>query len=101
MVNRYAMMIVTCASLMLAAGPGQAATETVTLKLGGQFCDVYLGEVEEALKKVPGVTAVDFKARRGHAVVTGQAGTMKTGKIVDAVNALKGDNWQCKAEVVK
>jgi len=79
----------------------EAAEQKVTLALGGTFCDLYLGEVETALKKVTGVTAVDFKSMKGHAVVTGEAGKMKPEQLTAAVNSVKGDGWHCKAEVKK
>lgn len=40
----------------------------MTLMLGGKFCDSYPEDVEMALKKVPGVKAVDLKSMPGHAV---------------------------------
>jgi copper chaperone CopZ len=95
------MVLATVLGMTTLSASAWAAEEKVTLKLGGTFCDLYLGEVETALKKMAGVKAVDFKAKRGHAVVTGESGTMNTGKLVNAVNGLKGDNWHCKAEVVK
>lgn len=78
-----------------------AADQKVTLTLGGKLCDLYLGEVESALKKVGGVTAVDVKSMKGHAVVTGDPGKMKPDQLVTAVNGVKGDGWHCKAEVKK
>ncbi|MGH7230421.1 MAG: cation transporter [Nitrospiraceae bacterium] len=83
------------------ASSAVAADQKVTLSLGGKFCDLYLGDVESALKKVAGVTAVDFKSQKGHAVVTGDAGKMKPDQLVTAVNGVKGDGWHCKAEVKK
>jgi copper chaperone CopZ len=78
-----------------------AAEQKVTLSLGGKFCDLYQGEVESALKKVPGVMAVDFKSMKGHAIVTGDAGKVKPEQLVRATNGVKGDGWHCKAEVKK
>ncbi|MBD0305050.1 MAG: hypothetical protein ICV76_00645 [Nitrospiraceae bacterium] len=79
----------------------QAADQKVTLALGGKFCDLYQGEVESALKRIAGVTGVDFKSLKGHAVVTGDAGKVKTDQLVSAVNGVKGDGWHCRAEVKK
>ncbi len=78
-----------------------AAEKKVTLKLGGQFCEFYPGEVETALKKVAGVTAVDLKSKKGHAVVTGDASKMKPGDLTAAVDTVKGDGWHCKGELAK
>jgi copper chaperone CopZ len=57
--------------------------------------------VKSALKSVPGVANVDLKSKKGHAVVTGEAGKMKADQLVQAVNDVKGDGWECKAEVKK
>ncbi len=73
----------------------------VTLMLGGKFCDLYKGEVESALRKIAGVTAVDLKSMKGHAIVTADPGKVKPEQLTAAVNALKGDGWHCKAEVMK
>jgi copper chaperone CopZ len=78
-----------------------AADEKVTLALGGKFCDMYPEDIQTALKKVSGVTAVDLKSKKGHAVVTGEAGKMKSDQLVAAVNGVKGDGWHCKGEVKK
>ena len=99
---RHTMMAPFATTMMiLLAAPAWADDQKVTLSLGGKFCDLYQGEVESALKKVPGVTAVDFKSRKGHAVVTGESGKMKADQLTAAVNAVKGDGWHCKAEVKK
>ena len=87
--------------LILCSAPVWAAEQKTTLMLGGQFCDSYLGEVETALKKVAGVKGVDLKSMKGHAIVTGETGTVKTAQLTAAVNALKGEGWHCKAEVMK
>ena len=76
-----------------------AAEQKVTLMLGGKFCDSYTGEVEKALKKVGGVKAVDFKSMKGHAIVTADA-SVKPKDLVSAVNGVKGDGWECKADLM-
>lgn len=80
--------------------PALAADQKVTLALGGKMCDLYRPSVEAALKKVPGVTALDFKSEKGSVVVTADA-SVRPNKLVDAVNDVKGDGWYCKAEVKK
>ena len=52
--------------LLAAAGLAWAAEQKVTLALGGKMCDLYRPAVEAALKKVPGVTALDFKSENPH-----------------------------------
>ena len=78
-----------------------AADQKVTLMLGGKFCEFYPEAVETALKKVSGVTGVDLKSTKGHAVVDVEAGKVKPDQLADAVNAVKGEGWHCKAEVMK
>jgi copper chaperone CopZ len=77
-----------------------AAEEKVTLMLGGKFCDLYRGEVEAALKKIPGVLGIDFKSMKGHAIVTTDAGKVKPDQLKSAVNAVKGDGWHCTADIM-
>jgi periplasmic mercuric ion binding protein len=91
--------------LLAALGWGGLALEAVaeekqiTLKLGGKFCEFYLGEVEKALKGVAGVQDVDLKSQKGHAVVTIKEGTAKPKDLTAAVDGVKGDGWHCKGEV--
>ncbi|MCP9473262.1 MAG: cation transporter [Nitrospira sp.] len=89
---------VWCGALELA----QAATEQrITLMLGGSYCDLYLGEVESAVKKVSGVKAVDFKSMKGHAVVTVEGDKATAKQLEAAVNGVKGEGWHCHAEAMK
>ena len=82
------------------ASPTLAADQKVTLALGGKMCDLYRPSVEAALKKVSGVTVLDFKSVKGSVVVTADA-SVKPGKLADAVNGVKGEGWHCTAEVKK
>ncbi len=86
--------------IAVATGQVWAADQKVTLALGGKMCDLYRPSVEAALKKVPGVTALDFKSVKGSVVVTADA-AVKPDKLADAVNGVKGDGWYCEAEVKK
>ena len=81
--------------------PVFAGEEKIMLMLGGRFCDAYLGNVQDALTKVAGVKAVDFKSMKGHAVVTIESGKVKPEQLVTVVNGVKGDSWHCTAEVMK
>jgi copper chaperone CopZ len=78
-----------------------AGEQRITLMLGGSYCDLYLGEVESAVKKVSGVKAVDFKSMKGHAVVTVEGDKTTSKQLVEAVNNIKGDGWHCHAKVMK
>lgn len=93
-------------SLMLGAmyGCGGEGTEaggeqTVTLKLGGQHCEFYAGEVKSALNEVSGVTNVDLESKDGHAVISA-AGSVDPDDLVEAVNGVKGEGWHCEASQV-
>jgi hypothetical protein len=98
---RLAMIAAFATTMMIVAtNPVWAADQKITLLLGGKFCNLYLGEVESALKKVPGVTAIDFKSRKDHAVVAGDS-KMKPDQLVSTINGVKGDGWHCTAEVKK
>lgn len=77
-----------------------AAEPKVTLQLGGKFCESYPDAIKTALMKVEGVQTVDLKSKKGHAVITGDPGTMKARSLKNAVNGVKGKGWHCEAEVV-
>jgi len=97
-VIKYSCLIgVVCAM----ATPAWSADEKVTLMLGGKFCDAYLSDVRDALTKVAGVKAVDFKSMKGHAVVTVESGKAKPEQLAAAVNGVKGDGWHCTGQVMK
>ena len=81
--------------------PVVAADQQVILALGGKFCEFYGGDVQTALMKVTGVKAVDLNSKKGHAVVTVDNTKAKPTQLTDAVNAVKGDGWHCKAEIAK
>lgn len=87
-----------CGYLGLAQG---AIEQKVMLVLGGQYCDVYLGDVESALRKIAGVKAVDFRSMKGHAVVTVEGDKTTANQLAQAVNGGKGDGWHCSAQVMK
>lgn len=78
-----------------------AAEQRIALMLGGSYCDLYLGEVESAVKKVSGVKAVDFKSMKGHAVVTVEGGKATAKQLEAAVNGVKGEGWHCHAKAMK
>lgn len=88
-------------AIFVAALPVAAADQQVTLALGGKFCEFYGGDVQKALMNVTGVKAVDVNSKKGHAIVTAEGGKVKPEQLTAAVNAVKGDGWHCKADVVK
>lgn len=81
--------------VVLAGHSAFAAEKKVTLLLGGNFCSFYLDDVKKALMNVPGVTGVTFSSSQDHAYVTGDDAQMKTGDLVSAVDAVKGNGWFC------
>jgi copper chaperone CopZ len=99
---RQLMLIVVTSgmALWIWTAPASAAEQKVTLMLGGKFCESYLGEVKDALTKVDGVKNVDLKSMKGHAVVTVD-GKTKPDQLATAVNGVKGDGWNCTAQVMK
>lgn len=78
-----------------------AADQKVTLMLGGKFCEFYPEAIDTALKNVSGVKSVDLKSMKGHAIVEVESGKVKPSQLTDAVNAVKGEGWHCKADVMK
>jgi copper chaperone CopZ len=99
MMKMLGRLVLIVAAVGILGVPAFAAEQKVTLMLGGKFCDSYTGEVEKALKKVSGVKAVDFKSLKGHAIVTADA-SVKPKDLVSAVNGVKGDGWDCKADLM-
>ncbi len=93
---------VLCVMLMIGGvGTAYGADQKVMLMLGGTYCDLYLGEVESALKKLAGVKAVDVKSMKGHVIVTLEGDKTTSKQLAQAVNGVKGDGWHCSAEVMK
>jgi copper chaperone CopZ len=82
------------------ATPAFAGEQKVMLMLGGKYCDVYMGNVQDALTKIAGVKTVDLKSMKGHAVVTVESSKVKPAQLVTAVNGVKGDSWYCTGEVM-
>ena len=70
-----------------------AGEETVTLMLGGKFCNVYFKDVRDALTNVDGVKAIDLKSIKGHAVVTVDSRKVEPEQLATAVSTVKIDSW--------
>ncbi len=98
----FALLVLLGLAMISTQGCGES-TETnptkMTLKLGGENCEFYLGAVEEALKKVKGVQAVDLQSQKGQALVTTD-GSVKYQTVAEMVNALSGEGWNCEAEIL-
>ena len=87
--------------LLLLSASAQAAGQQAVLMLGGRFCDFYPREITDALMAVKGVTGVDLKSMKGHAVVS-HDGTVKPEALITAMKGVKGTKmgveWYCTAE---
>ncbi|WP_447969820.1 hypothetical protein [Nitrospira sp. M1] len=71
----------------------------VTLKLSGNNCELYLGAVGTALQSLEGVQEMDLTTQKGQAIIKTD-GTVKASHIVDTVDGLSGDGWECEAELM-
>lgn len=78
-----------------------AGEETVTLMLGGKFCNAYLKDVRDALTNVDGVKAIDLKSIKGHAVVTVDSSKVEPEQLATAVSTVKGDSWYCMGKIMR
>jgi copper chaperone CopZ len=99
--NNTILIVASVLAISLMVSQVMAADQSVTLMLGGKFCDSYLDDVEDALKKVAGVKGVDLKSMKGHAVVKVEPGKVKPEQLVSAVSGVKGSGWHCTAGVMK
>jgi hypothetical protein len=97
---RRAILTITVMLLAMSSIVWAEFDQKLTLMLGGKLCDAYLGDLESALKKVPGVKAVDFKSIKGHAIVTVKAGKARVDQLAHVVNGVKGDGWHCTAQAM-
>jgi len=90
-------------SFCLGLGMTQASAagdKTVTLNLGGKFCEFYPDEVAAALRKLPGVKSADTKQGQKFAVVQYDASQVNTDKMIAAVKGVKQEGmWHCEATV--
>lgn len=86
--------------LLMGCEPDMGGAPTVTLHLGGKFCEAYPDAITSALMKVEGVRTVDLTSKKGHVVVTGDPGKMMARTLRNAVNGVKGEGWHCEVDVV-
>jgi len=70
----------------------------VTLKLGGQSCQVVAAE--SALLRLRGVTMVDIEARKGYVLVGYDPSKVSVAHMLQAVGKKRGADWFCTAHLV-
>jgi hypothetical protein len=91
-------------AVSLMASQVMAAEQKTTLMLGGKFCEFYPKEITDAMMAVKGVTGVDLKSMKGHAIVA-HDGSVKPEALVPAMKGVKGTKmgmeWYCTAEAMK
>ena len=87
--------LIVAIAIFLCAGKAEAATQRVNIKLGGEYCQFYLIEVDKALKNVEGVKGVDFDTMTAHVVVIMVAGKVNPRHLLSAVRSVKGEGYHC------
>jgi mercuric ion binding protein len=102
--NIIKLMIAVTVVISFVSAQAGAAEQKVTLMLGGKFCEFYPKEITDALMGVKGVTGVDLKSMKGHAIVM-HDGSVKPEVLVETVKGVKGTKtgmeWYCTAEAMK
>lgn len=88
-------------AIVLSAVPARSTGKNVTIALKGNNCNWYLDDVKNALQKALGVSSIKFNSSQDKAIVSGDPHKLKASRLVSAVNALKGDGWYCKVNIVK
>jgi hypothetical protein len=79
---------------------GDASEQRAVISYGGQHCEFYLHEVENSLRKVPGVKTLDFRAIKDHVVVTYELGKASPSSLLNAINSVKGEDYYCKGKII-
>ncbi len=90
-------------SICVGFGMTQASAsseKSVTINLGGKFCEFYPNEIAAALKKLPGVKSVDAQDRRKFVVVQFDDSKVTTDQMITALRGVKQDGmWHCDGSV--
>jgi len=90
-------------SICVGFGMTQASAsseKSVTLNLGGKFCEFYPNEITAALKKLPGVKSVDAQDRQKFVVVQFDDSKVTTDQMITALRGVKQDGmWHCDGSV--
>ena len=77
-----------------------ASEKSVTINLGGSFCEFYPNEITAALKKLPGVKSVDAQNRQKFIVVHFEDGKVTTDQMITTLKGVKQEGmWHCDGSV--
>ncbi len=78
--------------------PKESEVWEVTLKLGGQSCDV--NSAESAVLHLEGIMMVDIESRKGYLIVAYDPSKVSPNQMLQAVGKKRGEGWFCTATVV-
>ena len=96
--NQVAVVMVICAGLAFTPKIAFGGQKEVTLKLGGQYCGVYLDDVKNALKKLHGIGKISFNSSQDRVTIAEGSDGPKQADLINTINNVKGDGWYCQAE---
>lgn len=80
--------------------PQEPEIMQVTLKLGGQSCDVNSAE-SAVLHLREGIHMVDIESSKGYLIVAYDPAKVSPNQMLQAVGKKRGEEWFCTATVVK
>ncbi len=86
------------AQLQVQGQPQEPEIMQVTLKLGGQSCDV--NSAESAVLHLQGIMMVDIEAKPGYLIVAFDPAKVSPNQMLQAVGKKRGEGWSCTATVV-
>ena len=96
--KRTALVMFICAGLLSLPPIAFGGQKEIELKLGGQYCGVYLDDVKHALRKLHGVGKISFNSSQDRVTIAEGSDGPKQAELIDAINSVKGDGWYCQAE---
>lgn len=100
MITRKARILATilCMGFIFSPLTVFGAQKEIRLKLGGQYCGVYLDDVKNALKKLHGVGKISFNSSQDRVTILEGSDAPKEADLINTINNVKGDGWYCQAE---
>lgn len=94
------LLIIFVTTLLVGCETEEKPQPLLTIKLGGQSCELYQGALNSALTKLPGVEQIDFTSQPGHVLVRGNPQLMNATQVLAAINNLQGEGWSCEGQFV-